>query len=342
MPSICILPKIEGLGGPASFQSRLIGGLKARSVRVHHDPLDPSTTAILVIGGTQQFLRLLPARQRGMRIVQRLNGMNWIHRKRRTGLAHFLRSERNNLLLAFIRSRLADAIVYQSDFSRTWWQTVYGGVRARGRVIYNGVDLAAFRPGDPQERSLDHLRLLLVEGHLAGGYELGLENAVRLNQALNQPENGQPPCRVELVVAGDVSSQLKARCEQVPGAWITWAGVVERTHIPALDRSAHLLFSADLNAACPNTVIEALACGLPVIAFATGSLPELVGDSAGRVVPYGANYWNLEPPDIPALAQAAREVLQDQARYSAGARARAQQAFGVDDMVEKYLEVLTA
>jgi glycosyltransferase involved in cell wall biosynthesis len=105
-------------------------------------------------------------------------------------------------------------------------------------------------------------------------------------------------------------------------------------------RSAHLLFSADLNAACPNSVIEALACGLPVLAFATGSLPEIISGDSGLVVPYGSNYWNLENPDIAGLAKGAVEILTHQEKYRAPARSRAEEAFGLSRMVEQYISAL--
>jgi glycosyltransferase involved in cell wall biosynthesis len=116
--------------------------------------------------------------------------------------------------------------------------------------------------------------------------------------------------------------------------------VLPHEQIPALDRSAHLLYSADLNAACPNSVIEALACGLPVAAFATGALPELVTGDSGRVVLYGGNPWRLDRPDIPALAQVAAEIFRDQLRFRKAARQRAEEAFGLDRMVDRYLDVL--
>jgi glycosyltransferase involved in cell wall biosynthesis len=342
--SVCILPDLSrhstdsaySVGGPVSFHGRLIAGLQLRGVRVTNDPTEPGLRAILVIGGISRLDRLFQAKRRGVRIVQRLNGMNWIHRKRPTGLKLFLKSEYNNWILATIRRRLADRVVYQSNFAKSWWGTVRGAVRTPSTVIYNGVDLQAYHPDGPHERPTDHIRLLLVEGHLGGGNEQGLDNAVQLAQALGQRGNE----RVELVVVGDVPETLREQYNRLPGAWINWAGVVSREHIPFIDRSAHLLFSADLNAACPNSVIEAMACGLPVIAFATGSLPELLEGGAGRVVPYGSNYWNLEPPDIQNLATAARSVLADQETYRQAARARAEQAFDVDQMVEAYLKAM--
>ena len=120
---------------------------------------------------------------------------------------------------------------------------------------------------------------------------------------------------------------------------INWAGVVKRDDIPQIDRSAHLLFSADLNAACPNAVIEALACGLPVVSFATGALPELLEGGAGLVAPYGSNYWKLEPPVVEPLAEAALKLLRRE-DYRVAARKRAEELFGLDTMTEKYLKAL--
>jgi glycosyltransferase involved in cell wall biosynthesis len=115
---------------------------------------------------------------------------------------------------------------------------------------------------------------------------------------------------------------------------------VKREHVPWLMRSSHLLFSAEVNPPCPNSVIEALACGLPAIGFDTGALSEIVQGEAGRLAPYGANQWKLEQPDIPALVNAAEEVLQDQPRFRKSAREQAESRLGLDKMVDTYLKVL--
>ena len=105
-------------------------------------------------------------------------------------------------------------------------------------------------------------------------------------------------------------------------------------------RTSHFLFSAEINPPCPNSVIEALACGLPVVGFETGSLRELIGEAAGRLVPYGGNQWRLEQPDVPALANAAIDVLQEQERFRKAARARADELLSLEKMVDEYLKVL--
>jgi glycosyltransferase involved in cell wall biosynthesis len=121
---------------------------------------------------------------------------------------------------------------------------------------------------------------------------------------------------------------------------ITWAGLISSEKIPEIDRSAHVLFSADLNAACPNAVIEALACGTPVVSFATGALPEMLEGGGGLTVPYGGDPWHLDPPDIQSLAQAALMIIQDQSLFRRAARQRAEQVFSLEHMVAAYQEVL--
>ena len=110
--------------------------------------------------------------------------------------------------------------------------------------------------------------------------------------------------------------------------------------IPELDRSAHLFYAADIHPACPNAVIEALACGLPVVAFDTGSFKELVPDGAGAIVAYGGDPWRLETPDFNALAEAAVAVVADQAGYRRRAREHAENQLDLETMVDGYLKAL--
>lgn len=333
---VYILPKLDGLGGPASFRGRLIRGLKDRGITVTEMIEDPANSAVLVIGGTRDVFSLLKARRRGLRIVQRLNGMNWIHRKQRVPAGYYLRCEMNNFILRFIRKNLADVVVYQSQFASTWWQTVSGSIHVPSKVIYNGVGLNEFSPAGNETPPMDIYRLLMVEAHIGGGYERGLDTAVKLTQVLNRRMD-KP---VRLTVAGNAPEHLKTYWSRQSGNMVDWAGVVPGDQIAGLDRSAHLLFSADLNAACPNSVIEALACGLPVLAYATGSLPEIINGNAGLVVPYGANYWNLEDPDVEGLANAAEDILANQDKYRQPARKRAEERFGLPDMVDRYINAL--
>jgi glycosyltransferase involved in cell wall biosynthesis len=277
---------------------------------------------------------LLRQRRRGVRIVQRLDGINWLHRRLRTGPRHFLRAEYGNRLLALLRSRVVTQVVYQSEFVRGWWGAQFGEERVPAKVIYNGVDLSVYNPDGPQERPTKSYRLLVVEGSLQGGYETGLATAVGLAELLA----AQFP--LELMVVGRVSDRLQTESQKMGKVPILWKGLVPSDQIPQLDRSAHLLYSADLNAACPNSVIEAMACGLPVAGFATGALPELVTGDAGRLVPYGGDPWKLEEPDLPALAGAAGEILQENDRFRLSARRRAEEAFSLDLMVGRYLDVL--
>ncbi len=334
MPRICIIPKATNTGGVTSFQGKLRQGLSRRGVDVCDNLAETGIDAVLLTGGVRDLPGLLRARRRGARLVQRLDGINWLHRRLRTGPRHFLRAEYGNRLLAFLRSRLVDRLVYQSEFVQGWWRDWFGQERVPATVIHNGVDLQTFTDQGPHERPSDRFRLLMVEGSLQGGYETGLETALELARLLSQK------FPLELVVAGRVPPEMQARYEGREKFPLRWQGLVPHADIPALDRSAHLLYSADLNAACPNSVIEALACGLPVTAFATGALPELVTEDSGRLVPYGSDPWKLEKPDLPALADAAAQVLQDQPHFRAGARRRAEQAFDLDKMVERYLDVL--
>ena len=333
MPRICIVSRVDGIGGVTSFRLKFENGLRARGVEVTNDP-SGGADVILVLAGTRHLLPLWKARRRGVRIVQRLDGINWVHRVRWAGPRYTVRAIYGNWNLSFIRRRLADHIIYQSEFIKGWWEDWYKPARVPSSVIINGVDLHRYTPHGLHERPSMHSRLLVVEGSLAGGQNYGVYNAVALANALARK------FKTELMIVGRVDGRTKEKLKVQNAFRIQFMDTVARDHIPWLMRSSHALFSAEVNPPCPNSVIESLACGLPVIGFETGSLAEIVQGDAGRVVAYGANPWKLEKPDIPTLANAAMEVLDEQTHFRNAARARAETAFDVEAMVDEYLKVL--
>lgn len=331
MSRICIVPRVEGSGGMASFRLKFEQGLRARGVDVTHD-LSEKSDAVLVLAGTRNLLPLRKTHQRGQRIVQRLDGINWVQRVRWAGVKYTVRAEYGNAILSFIRARFADRVIYQSQFIRKWWEDKYGVAKAPASVIINGVDLQTYTPNGEHDRPTNHFQLLLLEGSLAGGLNSGLFYAVSLAEKLSAK------FPMEVVVAGKVDDVTQRKLQsKVP---VKFLGTIPREKIPHLIRSSHLMYSAEVNPPCPNAVIEALACGLPVVGFDSGSLKELVTGDAGRIVPYGGNPWKLETPDISALAESAQDVLTKQDQFRAAARMRAESAFGLDQMVDAYLKVL--
>lgn len=331
MTKICITPFVQGTGGMASFRLKFEQGLTSRGIEVTHD-LNDNADAVLVIAGTRRLAQLWRARRRGIRIVQRLDGVNWVQRVKWSGIKYTVRAEYGNLMLAFIRNHFADHVIYQSQFIRQWWEDWYGAAQAPASVIINGVDLQTYSPDGAGERPSGVKRMLLLEGSLARGLNSGLFHAVSVAEKL---VDKYP---LEVVVAGkvDEATQRKLRSKVA----VKFLGTVPRSEIPKLARSSHLMYCAEVNPPCPNSVIEALACGLPVIGFDSGSLKELVTDDAGCIVPYGANPWKLETPNIAGLAAEAGEIFEKQGQFRAAARTRAESAFGLDSMVESYLKVL--
>ena len=346
---ICITPKVHGVGGMVTFRQKLTAELIKQGIGVTNDLKDLPYDAVLVIGGTKQIYELRKLRKRGTRIVQRLDGMNWMHRVRKwDGInmafyKHYLRAEYGNYVLRLIRATIATHIVYQSKFSKVWWERVFGKKDKPDTIIYNGVDLTFFQPKELMIEDPNALQILLVEGGLAGGYEFGLDIAVKAIRELVT----RFALPVHFMVAGKVSDDLRRSVVsefdnelQANRLKIAWLGIVSQEEIANLHQRAHLLYSSDINAACPNSVIEALASGLPVVSYDTGAIPELVKDNAGIVVPYEKDPWKMELPNINNLAVAFEEVFRNQSEYRRAARYLAEREFDLNEMVYSYLDVL--
>ncbi|MDQ2982069.1 MAG: glycosyltransferase, partial [Actinomycetota bacterium] len=92
---------------------------------------------------------------------------------------------------------------------------------------------------------------------------------------------------------------------------------------------------------CPSAVIEAMACGLPVVYPASGGTVELVGDQAGVGVSHPDSWERDEPPSPEALAEAVVQVLAKRPAYAAAARKRAVERFSLEPWLDRHTELVS-
>jgi glycosyltransferase involved in cell wall biosynthesis len=187
--------------------------------------------------------------------------------------------------------------------------------RGRTVVIRNGVDAATFSraplDGEPP--------VVISVGRLKEP-----KTFVTLARALARLE----PSTFRALIVGDgpdraqVEAQLRGPVELLG----------EREDVPSLLAAADVFVLSSASEGLPLSVLEAMACGLPVLASAVGGVPELVAD-AGVLVP---------PNDAEALADALAELLADRERrraLGAAGRARVESEFSLARMRELHLEL---
>ena len=326
-------PHAPGSGGPGSFQTRFEAALTERGWAISHagDTGQTLPDLVMVVGGTRKIPWLHRMKQKGVPIVYRLDGLLWLHRVGgfRAAPSRWLGSEVRNGMAQWIHGRLANCVVYQSDFVRDWWQRKGWWQSSDAVVIRNGLDLEEFHPAGAAAGGLSAKPdVVCVEGHVDySPYAIDLLNTMAGELAAQG---------TRLIIYGGFANP--SRRERLD-ARIDYRGLIRRDAVPEVYRG-RVALSLDVNPACPNAVAEALASGAPGIGFDTGSVKELVGDEAGRIVPFGADPWKGDAPEIQPLVEAYREVAGRFQAYSAAARLRAEQCFDLGKMVEAYVQVI--
>jgi glycosyltransferase involved in cell wall biosynthesis len=325
---ICLFPRV-GSGGPASFQARLADAFARSNIEVTYSPDDLPPDAVLVFAATRHVEALARCRRNGIRVVQRLDGIHWLHRLPPFRPGYFLRAELRNMLQRFIRRFLADQVIYQSGFVRGWWESWYGHVAAPACIIRNGIPLMDY----PPRASFPDGTLLVVEGNLHHN-----QPTVALLREINKQLVRDGTFR-KMSILGSVDRAWGAEWSSFDPVPET-SGWISREAVKMRQLNAAAFLSAEINPPCPNAVMEAMAAGLPVIGLDTGALRELAGEHA-VIVPFGGDPWRLESPrGISELAEGTRRRMEDWGGWSQRARSEAENKFDMNVVAAQYREVL--
>lgn len=199
-------------------------------------------------------------------------------------------------------------------------------------VVPNGKDLARWRPL-PERRTDVRAALGLDTAAYVPCFHGQLYGRKRVDELIRAAAPLVASHRLRLLVVGDGEGRtaLEALAREL-GVPAVFTGL--RRDIPELLAAADVAVNLATSEGFANSVVEALACGLPVVATDAHSHREQVQDGVtGRLVP---------PRDVAALTRALAEFADPARRTSASraARADAEARFGLAAMVAGYVGVL--
>jgi glycosyltransferase involved in cell wall biosynthesis len=218
----------------------------------------------------------------------------------------------------------ADHVLYQSEFCKRSADEFLGEPRRTWEVLYNAVDVTHFAP--EAERPDGENPVLLLAGDQTQAYRL----EVALRALFHLPS-------ARLIVTGRLVSDAHALAHELGVSdRVELTGRYAQRDAPALYRRADVLLHTKVQDPCPTTVIEAMACGLPVVYAASGGTVELVGDEAGIGVPHPVGWERDESPTPEAFANAVRRLLAERRRYAVAARKRAVERFDLERWLERH------
>ena len=233
--------------------------------------------------------------------------------------------EGTNKKRRFVRGALSpwiDQFICVSHQIEGWLSQHRGRFRGKVRTIHNGVDVQRFRPRRTER----------VPGFVVGtlGRLVPIKDQLGLIEAFARLAKSVPDARLEIVGDGPLRDKLRARAESLgvakrvvlPGGTNRPEDVYERFDVFALP---------SLNEGISNTILEAMASGLPIVASEVGGNPELVRPEVnGMLVP---------SQDAAALAAALVRYAEDPLRresQGASSRERAVAEFSLKSMAAQY------
>ncbi len=212
---------------------------------------------------------------------------------------------------------------------QSYLRRLRGAARVRHGILPNGIDCAKFSPDTDARAELRReltvaedapVAIMVARLHPIKDPQLYLAVARKVRESL-------PAARFWLVGGGPLEAELRAALAEKPDPGIWIAG--ERDDVPRLLKAADLALLTSSSEGLSNTILEAMSCGLAVVAGDVGGNAELVRNGAT-----GLLFRDREPRHV---AQAVERLLLDnplRSRMGAAGRQRVEESYSLAKLVE--------
>lgn len=271
------------------------------------------------------------AKERGVKFVWNQNGVAY------PAWAGPFTDDMNGPMRALLRE--ADYVVYQSAFCRRSADRLLGPAACPAEVLFNPVDTALFCPAE-YPPPLEEIRLLALGTHTYADRVLVVLRCLGELRRMGRA--------ARLTIAGEMQwdgaeAEVRRTMDELGlRELVTLRPAFSQSEAAEMCRAHHVLLHPKYMDPCPTVVIEALACGLPVVGPASGGLPELVDAGSGRLLPVPEDWEQMHSPDPGAMAEAVCEIAADWPGFSTRARQRAVALFRAEPWCKRHGEIFEA
>lgn len=309
-------------GGPATFVQNLAAEFQRQGIAFTSRPEASNLrSALIPVEYDLDWIR--EWKRRGVRIVQRLDG---VYYPSKHGEAY--RGLNRNLERIF--HEFADTVIYQSQYSYLQCREILGPSGAASEtIIINGADPAFFFPA-PEDLKTDEGWVFASSGNF--------RNADMVEPMVKAFDRLQGKFPFQLRLFGDVINDALMPFFDRP--------YIRRVHRLTLQelgselRGAHAFVYSHLNPPCPNSVIEAICTGLPVVGFDSGSMSELLWYQRDLLAPVSNDVIQIYDDFNPdGLVDIIRKLIVNYPSYLREARRRSRD-FTIKKTAGAYLSVL--
>jgi len=321
---------LKDLGGTSSFVKKFKKGVEARGHEVFLSPI-PDYDVLLVISRCP-IKYLMDAKRKGKKIVQRLDGVYYWSV---AGWKYFFYNFKPKIIHKFF----SDFTVYQSLYSK-YCVEKFLGKRNKFAIIYNGVDLSSFSPEG--EKISDNKENPDQKIFFTAGRFRRKDQIIPLLEAVDI-YGKKYDSNYKLIIAGIFSGKVSGIPEKFSDSKkIIFKGKINNDNLPKFERSVDIFLFSD-QSACPNSVLEAVACGLSICAVGHGSMKEIVkdGENGSLVETMGGSFWIKRKIDCEEFAIKLNKTVENKSKFSANSRKIAEEKFSLKKMIDKYLEILS-
>jgi len=250
----------ENIGGPSTFMTNLKEYLSLKSFNFLSNPrkLKESSGIFFPISYDKNVLSYF--KNNSLPIIQRLDGIYYPSK-------HGREFEELNEDIKDIYFNYSTHIIFQSQYCKRQCFEMFGKLPDnKYSIIYNGADKKIFYP----EKRVDNKKNNNIKLITTGNFR----NIDMIEPVIMALDILSANYKFEFTVIGPISNKKISQLIKRP--YIKYIKKLNLKKVADYLRASDIFIYSHLNPPCPNSAIEAISCGIPVISFDSGSMSELL------------------------------------------------------------------